>query len=99
MFQAGVYSAVTQYLKAVKATGSNKAEAVRAHIRDNPFEDFFARNARLQANGRLVHDMLTARIKAPSEQRYPWDYFEVVGVVPATEAFRSIDQSKCTVRF
>lgn len=99
MFQAGVYSAVAQYLKAVKATGSNKAEAVRAHIRDNPFEDFFARNARLLPNGRLIHDMLTARIKAPTEQRYPWDYYEIVGVVPAAEAFRSIDQSKCTVRF
>ncbi len=99
MFQAGVYSAVTQYLKAVKETGSSKAEDVRVHIRDNPFEDFFARNARLQPNGRLVHDMLTARIKAPSEQRHPWDYYEILGVVSGSEAFRPIDQSKCQVRF
>ncbi|MBP0465415.1 ABC transporter substrate-binding protein [Roseomonas sp. PWR1] len=99
MFQAGVYSAVSQYLNAVKATGSTKAEDVRGYMRDRPFEDFFARNARLLPNGRLIHDMLTARIKAPSEQRHPWDYYEIVGVVPATEAFRTIEQSKCRMQF
>ena len=95
MFQAGVYSAVSQYLNAVKATGSNRAEDVRGHMRERPFEDFFARNARLLPNGRLIHDMLTARIKAPSEQRHPWDYYEILGVVPAAEAFRPIEHSKC----
>jgi branched-chain amino acid transport system substrate-binding protein len=95
MFQAGVYSAVSQYLNAVKATGSNRAEDVRGHMRERPFEDFFARNARLLPNGRLIHDMLTARIKAPSEQRHPWDYYEILGVVPASEAFRPIEHSKC----
>lgn len=99
MFQAGVYSAVTQYLKAVKATGSKKAEDVRGYLRERPFDDMFARNAKLLPNGRLIHDMLTARIKSPAEQRYPWDYYDIQGVVPAAEAFRPIDKSKCQVRF
>lgn len=97
MFQAGVYSAVTQYLKAVRETGSTQAEVVRAHMRAKPFEDFFARNAQLLPNGRLVHDMLIGRIKKPSEQKYPWDYYEILGVVPAAEAFRKIEDSKCPV--
>ncbi len=95
MFQAGVYSAVTQYLNAVKQTGSTQTETVRGYIKDHPFEDFFARNARLLPNGRLIHDMLTARIKKPAEMKHPWDYYEILGVVPAAEAFRPIDQSKC----
>lgn len=99
MFQAGVYSAVTQYLNAVKTTGSTKAEDVRRYLSEHPFEDVFARNARLLPNGRLIHDMLTARIKAPSERRYPWDYYEILGVVPAPEAFRPLDQSACQHRF
>ena len=99
MFHAGLYSAVTQYLKAVKATGSNKAEDVRGWMRDRPFEDFFARNARLLPNGRLIHDMLTARIKSPAEKRYAWDYYEILGVVPAAEAFRTLAQSKCKAQF
>ena len=99
MFQAGVHSAVSQYLKAVKATGSSKAEDVRGWLRDQPFEDAFARNARLLPNGRLIHDMLTARIKSPAEQRHPWDYYDILGVVPAAEAFRPIARSKCKAQF
>jgi branched-chain amino acid transport system substrate-binding protein len=99
MFQAGVYSAVSQYLNAVKTTGSTKAEDVRGYMRNRPFEDFFARNAKLLPNGRLIHDMLTARIKAPSEQRHPWDYYEILSAVPAAEAFRTIEQSKCRMQF
>jgi branched-chain amino acid transport system substrate-binding protein len=38
--------------------------------------------------------MLTARVKAPSQQRHPWDHYEIPGVVPAAEAFRPIDNSK-----
>jgi branched-chain amino acid transport system substrate-binding protein len=99
MFQAGVHSAVSQYLKAVRATGSSNAEDVRGWLRDHPFEDAFARNARLLPNGRLIHDMLTARIKSPSEQRHPWDYYEILGAVPAAEAFRPIERSKCRSMF
>jgi branched-chain amino acid transport system substrate-binding protein len=99
MFQAGVWSAVGRYLEAVKATGSTRAEDVRGWMRERPFEDAFARNARLLPNGRLIHDMLTARIKAPAEQRHPWDYYEILGVVPAAEAFRPIEQSKCRAQF
>jgi branched-chain amino acid transport system substrate-binding protein len=99
MFQAGVWSAVGRYLEAVKATGSTKAEEVRGWMRERPFEDAFARNARLLPNGRLIHDMLTARVKAPAEQRHPWDYYEILGVVPAAEAFRPIEQSKCRAPF
>ena len=99
MFQAGVYSAVTQYLKAAQATGSSKAETVRDWIRDHPFNDLFARNARLLPNGRLIHDMLTARIKAPDQKRYPWDYYEIEGVVPADDAFLPIADSQCKMLF
>jgi branched-chain amino acid transport system substrate-binding protein len=99
MFQAGVYSAVSQYLTAVKSTGSTKAEDVRGWMRERPFDDAFARNARLLPNGRLIHDMLTARIKAPAEQRHPWDYYEILAAVPAADAFRPIEQSKCRMRF
>ena len=100
MFQAGVYSAVTQYLKAVNETGSKDAETVRTWLRDRPvIDDMFARNARLLPNGRLIHDMLTARIKKPSEQRYPWDYYEILDTVPPDQAFRPIADSKCRKLF
>ena len=98
MFQAGVYSAVLNYLRAVRATGSTKAETVRDWLRDKPIEDAFARNGRLLANGRFIHDMLLARIKAPEVSRAPWDYYEIIGTVPAAEAFRSTADSGCKLK-
>ena len=95
MFQAGVYSAVLNYLRAVQATGSSKAETVRDWLRAAPIEDAFARNGRLLENGQLIHDMLLARIKAPAESHAPWDYYEILQTVPAVEAFRSLAASRC----
>ena len=95
MFQAGVYSAVTQYLRAVKATNSTDADTVRKHMRETPMEDVFLAHGKLLPNGRMIHDMLLARIKSPGESKYPWDYFDIVGVVPGEEAFRKVADSKC----
>lgn len=98
MFQAGVYSAALNYLRAVQATGSTKAETVRDWLRQTPIEDAFAHNGRLLANGRLIHDMLLARIKTPEASHGPWDYYEITRTVPAAEAFRSLADSRCPLK-
>ena len=98
MFQAGVYSAVLNYLRAVRATGSTKAETVRDWLRDRPIEDAFARNGRLLANGRFIHDMLLARIKNPEASHAPWDYYDITGTVPAAEAFLGAADSACKLK-
>lgn len=95
MFQAGVYSAVLQYLKAVQATNSTDAEKVRDYMRRTPMQDAFLRNGKLLPNGRMLHDMLLGQIKAPGESRYPWDYLTITGVVPGEDAFRKLAASKC----
>lgn len=95
MFQAGVYSAVLQYLKAVQATNSTDADTVRDYMRRTPMHDAFLRNGKLLPNGRMLHDMLLAQIKAPGDSHYPWDYLTITGVVPGEDAFRKLAVSKC----
>jgi len=95
MFQAGVYSAVLQYLKAVQATNSTDADTIRDYMRRTPMRDAFLRNGKLLPNGRMLHDMLLGQIKAPGESRYPWDYLTITGVVPGEDAFRKLADSKC----
>lgn len=95
MFQAGVYSAVTQYLKAVQATHSKQTEKVREYLQQTPIDDVFAHHGRLLPNGSMSHDMMVGQIKAPAESKGPWDYYNILGVVPATEAYRGIADSKC----
>ena len=93
--QAGVYSAVTHYLKAVDALGSDEAKAVVAKMRDMPIHDFFADRGLLRADGRMVHDMYLVEVKKPEESHYPWDYYKILKTIPGEEAFRPMSEGGC----
>ncbi|MBK8176883.1 MAG: ABC transporter substrate-binding protein [Rhodospirillales bacterium] len=95
MVQAGVYSAVAHYLKAIAAAGTDEAKAVMAKMREIPVNDFFAKNGRVRADGRMVHDMYLVQVKTPAESKYPWDYYKILRVVPGDEAYRPMDQGNC----
>lgn len=95
MVQAGNYSSVYHYLKAVKAAGTDEAKAVMAKMREMPVNDFFAKNGKVRADGRMVHDMYLAQVKKPSESKYPWDYYHIREVIKGDEAFIPLAESKC----
>ena len=69
MFQAGVYSAIMHYLKAIEATGTDNAEIVIAKMKATPINDFFAKNGRIREDGRMVHDMYLMQVKSPTESK------------------------------
>jgi branched-chain amino acid transport system substrate-binding protein len=93
--QAAVYSAVRHYLRAVVAAGTDEAKAVMAKMRDMPVDDFFAKSGRLREDGRLLHDMYFAQVKTPEESTEPWDYYKILGSIPADQAFRSLADGGC----
>jgi branched-chain amino acid transport system substrate-binding protein len=95
MAQAGMYSAVTHYLKAVKAAGTDDTAAVMKKMRELPVNDVIIPKGTLRADGRMVHDMLLLQVKKPAESKSPWDYYKVVDVIPGNEAFRPLAQSGC----
>jgi branched-chain amino acid transport system substrate-binding protein len=95
MAQAGMYSAVMHYLKAVDAVGSEDAEKVVAKMRELPIKDFFARNAKLRPDGRMIHDMYLVQVKKPSESKGPWDYYKILRTIPGDEAFRPMKDGGC----
>jgi len=95
MVHAGVYSSVMHYLKAIQAAGTDETPAVVAKMKGNPVNDFFAKNARVRADGRLMHDVYLMQVKKPAESRYPWDYYAVRQVIPAEQAFLPADKSVC----
>ncbi|MGJ4943135.1 ABC transporter substrate-binding protein [Bradyrhizobium sp. HKCCYLS1011] len=87
MWQAGVYSAVTHYLNAIKATGSDDPLAVAAKMRETPVEDFFARHGKLRADNLMVHDLVLVQVKSPEESKYPWDYYKILATISGEDAF------------
>jgi branched-chain amino acid transport system substrate-binding protein len=95
MAQAGVYSAITHYLKAVEATATKDSLAVAKKMKETPVNDFFARNGQVREDGRMVHDMYLAQVKTPDESKYPWDYLKILKVIPGKEAFRPLGESEC----
>lgn len=93
--QAGEYSAVMHYLKAVRAAGTDATDAVMAKMRELPVNDIFARGGKIRADGAMVHPMYLAQVKKPAESRYPWDYLHIKAVVPPEEAFQPLSDSRC----
>jgi branched-chain amino acid transport system substrate-binding protein len=95
MWQAGVYSSVTHYLKAIAATGTDEPLAVAAKMREMPIEDFFSRHGRLRADGLMVHDLYLAEVKTPEESKYAWDYYKILTTIPGDAAFPPPDPEVC----
>ncbi|HEY5766125.1 MAG TPA: ABC transporter substrate-binding protein [Candidatus Deferrimicrobiaceae bacterium] len=95
MVQAGDYTMVYHYLKAVKAAGTDDTQAVMAKMKATPINDFFAKNGKIRDDGRMVHDMYLAQVKKPEESKYPWDYYNIRQTIPGDQAFMPLSKSKC----
>ena len=95
--QAADYSAALQYLRAVKATGTDDADKVLAHLRANKLNDMYIKNGVVRPDGRVVHDMYLLQVKTPEQSKEPWDYFKVVRTIDGNEAFTKQSESRCAL--
>ena len=95
MIQAGVYAAVTHYLKAVEAVGSKDPEAVMAKMKEMPTDDPLFGKGVVRADGRKIHDMYLFRVKKPEDSKGEWDLYETVATIPADKAFRPLADGGC----
>jgi branched-chain amino acid transport system substrate-binding protein len=94
--QAGVYSAVRHYLRAVEAANDNDGLTVMRKMKAMPVDDFFAPGARLREDGRLMNDMFLVEAKGPKEVKSEWDLLKVKGRVKAEDIMRPIADGGCT---
>ncbi len=95
MGDAGDYSSTLHYLKAVQAAGTDDTATVMAKMKAMPINDMFAKNGKIRADGRMVHDMYVYEVKKPSESKYAWDYYKLKSVIPAEQAFRPLSEGGC----
>ena len=93
--QAGVYSAVASYLKAVQAAGTDDSAKVMAQLRAVPVNDFFTTSGRVRVDGRMTHDMYLVQVKTPAESTGDWDYYKILRTIPGDQAFRPLADSEC----
>ena len=94
--QAGVYSAVLHYLKAVdKVGGAEDGRAVVAAMKAMPTDDPLFGRGTIREDGRKIHPMYLFQVKSPQESKGDWDYFKLLATIPLEQAFRPLAEGHC----
>ena len=101
MIQAGAYSAVLHYLKAVAALGVDKAKAsgaaTIAQMKAMPTDDMVFGPGHVRWDGKFIHPMYVFETKSPAESKAPWDYYKLLKTIPAEQAFQPAAELGCTL--
>ncbi|HZC95217.1 MAG TPA: ABC transporter substrate-binding protein [Bradyrhizobium sp.] len=99
MVQAGVYSGLIHYFKALDALGGNPHDGVKVvdKMKSMPTEDNLFGKGAIEPNGRTIHSAYLFEVKKPSESKGPWDFYKLVGTVPGDQAFTPLAESKCAL--
>jgi branched-chain amino acid transport system substrate-binding protein len=95
MVQAGVYSSVLHYLKAIEVAKTDDGTKVIAQMKAMPTDDPLFGKGSIRADGRKIHPAYLVEVKKPSESKGPYDYYKIRATVPADQAFRPMDQGDC----
>ena len=97
MVQAGVYSSLIHYFKALEALGGNPHDGrmVVAKMKEMPTDDPLFGKGSVRIDGRTIHPAYLFEVKSPAESKAPWDYYKLIATIPADEAFRPLAQSEC----
>ena len=97
MIQAGVYSGLIHYFKALEAMGGNPHDGVKVveKMKSMPTDDSLFGKGTIRADGRKMHPAYLFEVKKPAESKGPWDYYKLIGTTPADQAFRPLSESEC----
>ena len=97
MVQAGVYSGLIHYFKALQALGGNPHDGIKVvdKMKSIPTDDPLFGKGEIEPNGRTIHSAYLFEVKKPSESKGPWDLYKLVGTVPGDQAFTPLDKSSC----
>ncbi|PTX00140.1 ABC transporter substrate-binding protein [Pararhodobacter aggregans] len=95
--QLVTYSAVNHYLEALSALGSDEGVAVMDQMRATPVNDPLMQDVSIREDGVVMHPMIMVQVKSPAESTGPWDYYNVLGLIPAEQSWRSREESSCAL--
>ena len=99
MGTAGIYSAVTHYLKTAADMGIAEAKrdgrATIARMKSMPTEDDCFGMGTIREDGRKMHPVYILEAKKPVESKHSWDLLKTVATVSPEDAFRPLNQGGC----
>jgi branched-chain amino acid transport system substrate-binding protein len=99
MEQAGIYSGVLHYFKALDALGDNPHDGVKVvdKMKSMPTDDPLFGKGEIQPNGRTIHPAYLFEVKKPSESKAPWDLYKLIDTIPGNQAFTPLSESTCAL--
>jgi len=97
MVQAGVYSAILHYLKAVEAGKTDDGTKTVAKMKEMPTDDPLFGKGHIRIDGRKIHPAYLVEVKKPSESKGPYDYYKIRATIPAEQAFRPLNEGGCSL--
>jgi branched-chain amino acid transport system substrate-binding protein len=92
---AGAYSATMHYLKAVQAAGTDAGDIVAAKMKATPINDFAMKNVKIRDDGQVMRPTYVVQVKTPAESKGKYDFYKVLGEIPADQAFRPLSEGGC----
>jgi branched-chain amino acid transport system substrate-binding protein len=97
MVQAGVYAAVTHYLKAIEASKTDDGGKVVAQMKAMATDDPLFGKGRIRQDGRKVHPAYLFEGKKPGGSKGAYDYYKLRATIPADQAFRPEKEGGCSL--
>ncbi|MDO9299167.1 ABC transporter substrate-binding protein [Bradyrhizobium sp.] len=97
MIQAGVYSGLIHYFKAIEAMGGNPHDGIKVveKMKSMPTDDPLFGKGTIRVDGRKIHPAYLFEVKKPADSKGPWDYYKLIGTTPGEQAFRPLSESEC----
>jgi len=92
---AGVYSAVTHYLKSVQAAGTDAGPAVVAKMKATPVNDFMSKDVKIREDGQVMRPVYPVEVKSPAQSKGKNDFYTVGAAIPAEKVFRPLSEGGC----
>jgi branched-chain amino acid transport system substrate-binding protein len=99
MVQAGVYSGLVHYFKALEANGGNPHDGIKMveKMKSMPTDDTLFGKGTIRVDGRKITPAYLFEVKKPEESKGPWDYYKLIGTTPGDQAFRPLSESACAL--
>jgi branched-chain amino acid transport system substrate-binding protein len=95
MGHMATYSSITQYLKAVDATGTTDSAVIMDYWRSHPIDDAIIHNGKVRLDGSMIHDGAVVHINTLNEAKNEWDYYKVIQPLSGEDVAYPIEQSTC----
>ena len=95
MLQAGVYSGLVHYFKAVHQVDTTDAEPVMKAMKSMPADDDAFGPGSVRQDGRALHEFHLFQVKTPQESTGAWDDYKLISTISGEQAFRPMAEGGC----